>query len=75
MLIFSRVKSIYSTKYLNQMQHKKKSIMRRQKVLFRMYWPAIMVQYSLMDKHQVVKHIRWKVLLVIHKGKALYHVS
>lgn len=62
--INSREKYIYLIKYLNQMQHKKKFIMRQLKVSYQTFWLVITVQYLLMDKRLLVKLTQWKVSLV-----------
>lgn len=57
----NREKFICLTKFLNQMQRKKKCTMRLQNPSLPMYWPATMEPFSPMARRLLVKHTQWKV--------------
>ena len=59
-IIFYRVKFMYSIKYFVPMPRKKKFIMKQQKKLLKTFSVVIMALYLHMGKHQVERHIQWR---------------
>lgn len=62
-------------KVLNQMQHKKKSMMMQPNPLLKMYFVGIMGQFLLMDRLRQARLTLWRESWVIQISRELFHES